>query len=114
MSYQGNLPRARTVKSLDAVTAAGNGTAFGTLGNKFLSYQYKTTGSPTGVQVHLEVCIDTTQGFVTAPDDAATMTDTSGGIYTGGTHVVRYARLVVDTLSGGTAPTITGYIHMQE
>ena len=92
--------------SLNAVTATGAGIAHGVGNRTKLSYQVKTTGSPTSWSVDLEGTIDGTNWVVmdTLASTDATMIKTpiNAGLF--------LVRLNLTALVGGTNPTVTGTV----
>lgn len=93
------------IKSLNAVTATGAGPSFA-LGSGCDTFcvQIVTTGSPT-ISVTLQGSIDGAT-WVTL---GSAITATGLSFFTG-VGPVPFVRLNLGTLTGGTAPTVTGWI----
>jgi len=100
------------VASLSAVTATGAGTAV-PLGASCVAIGIKTrtTGTPATVSMTLEYSAD--GGTTWVNSGLAAMTTVTPAFYTAATPIppaVTHARLNLGTLTGGTAPTVTGEI----
>lgn len=94
------------LKSLNAVTAPGNGITFDVQkARSDWEVQITTTGSPASFACHLEGAIDGVT-FVTV---GSSITATGLTAVTSNTPLTQ-VRLVLDSLTGGTAPTVTGVI----
>jgi hypothetical protein len=94
------------LKSLNAVTAPGNGTTFDVQkARSDWEVQITTTGAPASFAAHLEGAIDGVT-FVTV---GSSITATGLTAVTSNTPLTQ-VRLVLDSLTGGTAPTVTGVI----
>jgi hypothetical protein len=94
------------LKSLNAVTAPGNGVTFDVQkARSDWEVQITTTGAPASFAAHLEGAIDGVT-FVTV---GSSITATGLTAVTSNTPLTQ-VRLVLDSLTGGTAPTVTGVI----
>ncbi|KKN58443.1 hypothetical protein LCGC14_0552560 [marine sediment metagenome] len=94
----------QNVVLLDAVTAAVASRAVNPDGRIYLTWQYKTTGSPTGVNIRLEGSLDGTNWEVVG----TAQTDTSGMLVYSTTAIpLSFTRIQLITLTGGTNPTVT-------
>jgi hypothetical protein len=94
------------LKSLNAVTAPGNGITFDVQkARSDWEVQITTTGAPASFAAHLEGAIDGVT-FVTV---GSSITATGLTNVTSNTPLTQ-VRLVLDSLTGGTAPTVTGVI----
>lgn len=104
-------------KSVNAVATTGNGSTLNVgFARTNWSVQVITTGSPTGLDVSLQASHDNSNFFTVslAAHGAATVSAghaTSAGMFNSLTPFpAQYARLSVNTLSGGTSPTVTGWL----
>jgi hypothetical protein len=94
------------LKSLNAVTAPGNGTTFDVQrATSNWEVQITTTGAPASFAAHLEGAIDGST-LVTV---GSSITATGLTNVTSNTPLTQ-VRLVLDSLTGGTSPTVTGVI----
>jgi hypothetical protein len=94
------------LKSLNAVTAPGNGVTFDVQrATSNWEVQITTTGSPASFACHLEGAIDGS----TLVTIGSSITTTGLTNVTSNTPLTQ-VRLVLDSLTGGTAPTVTGVI----
>jgi hypothetical protein len=94
------------LKSLNAVTAPGNGTTFDVQrATSNWEVQITTTGAPASFAAHLEGAIDGS----TLVTIGSSITATGLTNVTSNTPLTQ-VRLVLDSLTGGTAPTLTGVI----
>jgi hypothetical protein len=94
------------LKSLNAVTAPGNGVTFDVQrATSNWEVQITTTGSPASFAAHLEGAIDGS----TLVTIGSSITTTGLTNVTSNTPLTQ-VRLVLDSLTGGTAPTVTGVI----
>jgi len=95
-------------KSLDAVTANGNGaTVDMLLPRENITMVVVTTGAPSAGTVTLQVSHDGVSWFATTATAAVT---TSPNAATLAATAYRFARAVLSGLTGGTAPTVTASI----
>ena len=93
------------VLSLDAVTVLGRG-AIKDLEGSFSKHSLAVivTGSPSAVTVELEASNDGVRFF-----NIGEVTGGSG-VVTVDEHLWRYVTANVDTLTGGTSPTVTAWV----
>jgi predicted RNA-binding protein YlqC (UPF0109 family) len=99
-------------KSLNAVTSTGAGSSNDYSGLvMYHTVQVTYTGSPTAVTVDLEGTLDGTTWFqlATHPADAGEIT-ANGFMFHVIDRVVLATRANLTTLTGGTAPTVTGFV----
>lgn len=89
--------------SLNAVTATGNGNSvnFGHAYDDWM-VQIETTGAPASISVDFQGCLD----GVNFHKIGASITAT--GLTVFATQPLVAARLVLNTLTGGTSPTVSG------
>lgn len=96
---------------LSAVTATGPGQVFRNA-NGFVSHtvQLTTTGAPTAVTVDLEGSLDGLTWFqLTEHIFLSAEITLEAAMFHQNDKFVEYVRLNVTTLTGGTAPTVTGW-----
>lgn len=74
-----------------------------------ISCQVSYDGGPSAVKVTLEGTIDGTNWFVLSTFDTGA-SGTSGNIITSSTIVINTARANLQTLTGGTDPTVSAFI----
>lgn len=103
-------PAAVTFLSLNAVTATGAGVSRGIEGRNIISWSYEVTGGPTAISIQLEGRIGRAGTYRILSGPIATL---GGDIVTGIDANVDEVRLNLVTLTGGTAPTVTGRINAQ-
>lgn len=96
--------------SFAAKASTGDGDAFmWTRPRSRVSMQVTFTGGAPTVKVYLQGTIDGTNWFTLATFDTGA-SNASGDIVTSSTHVVMGIRARLETLSGGTAPTVTAVV----
>lgn len=99
------------VKSLDAVTATGEGTAasFGGHVRSTHAIQVSATGSPTGLVVKLQGSLNGTNWFTLATWDITAPLASGDMLFVTG-KPVNQVRADCTTLSGGTSPTVSAWV----
>lgn len=108
----GDTPR--TFTSLDAVTAAANGSSRRTRGPERITVELNWTGTPTAVDVRLESRIGSGDWTQIGRDDQMTdaPADADADFLYQFQAVDGEIRLRLVTMTGGTSPTCTGKIRL--
>lgn len=104
------------LKSLVAATATGAGQAlvFDSPKRAHFGFQISWTGSPSSIEVQLEVTIDGTNWVSIGTFTSNGSTPASGAIQTSETGPVMGTRLNLTGLSGGSSPTVSGSIALTD
>jgi len=94
--------------SLNAATATGAGEELVLNGRTRITWDYTTTGTPSAISIKLQLLF--TPGGTWRDADGGALTSTTGDFQTEVATSAISSRLNWTALTGGTNPTLTGWI----